>query len=80
MTKNKQVRTTEGLRDILFDEIAQLQGSDANPSKAMAVANLAKQIIGTAKIEMDFARVLAGADEVSKPVALGSLRLGSQKG
>lgn len=78
MTKAKShARTTHGLRDILFDEIAKMQGDDADPTRATAVANLAKQIIGTAKVELEFHRTLVNLAEQGKTVSLGSLALGS---
>lgn len=49
----KSTRTTAGLRDILFDEIDRMRSEDGDPQRAMAVANLSKQIINTAKVEME---------------------------
>lgn len=68
-------RTSGGLRDLLFDEIASLQRGDTEPQRAAAVANLAKQIINVAKAEIEFGRTTA--DQKGAP-ALGSLRLGSE--
>ena len=73
----KHARTTNGLRDILFDEIERMQGKDADPTRALAVANLSKQIINTAKVEIDFHRALAGLQSANQDVALGTLELGS---
>lgn len=70
-------RTTHGLRDILFDEIERMQGDDADPTRATAVANLAKQIVGTAKVELEFHRTLAMLSEKGAPVSLGTLALGT---
>lgn len=70
-------RTTQGLRDILFDEIAELRTGAGDPTKSLAVANLAKQIINTAKVELDFHRVIQMAESEGKPVRMGSLQLGS---
>lgn len=75
--KKHHSRTTHGLRDILFDEIERMQGKDADPTRAVAVANLAKQIIGTAKVELDFHRTMSALQEKGAPVALGTLSLGS---
>lgn len=78
MTKQKATtRTTQGLRDVLFDELAELRGPDGKPEKSMAVANLAKQIINTAKVELDFHRLIAQHEQAGTPIALGNLRLGS---
>lgn len=71
-------RTTHGLRDILFDEIDRMQGKDADPTRARAVASLAHQIIGTAKVEIEFQRTLAALrGNGGEEVALGTLQLGS---
>lgn len=70
-------RTTQGLRDILFDEIEELRSGDGDPTKSMAVANLAKQIINTAKVELDFHRQIAAQEAGGQPVKMGSLQLGS---
>lgn len=77
-TKKKMlVRTTAGLRDVLFDEIERMQGPEADPSRAQAVANLTKQIIGTAKVELEFHRTISALAEKGAPVSLGTLALGS---
>ena len=74
----KHARTTQGLRDILFDEIDELRTPDANPDKSMAVANIAKQIINTAKVELEFTRIMQDrAEETGEVVKLGNLRLGT---
>lgn len=72
-------RTTHGLRDILFDEIERMQGKDADPTRAMAVSNLSKQILSTAKVELDFHRTMANLNTSGAgPVSLGTLALGSR--
>lgn len=78
MSKTKTyARTTHGLRDMLFDEIERMQGKDADPSRAREVANLSKQIIGTAKVELEFHRTISALAEKGTPVSLGTLALGS---
>ena len=69
-------RTTQGLRDVLFDEIDELRSGKGDADKSMAVANLAKQIINTAKVELDFMRVLKMKEGDAQP-KLGGLNLGS---
>lgn len=75
--KNGLTRTSQGLRDILFDEIEELRTGNGDPQKSMAVANLAKQIVNTAKIELDFHRQMAQHAAEGTPVKMGSLQLGS---
>lgn len=73
----KTKRTSAGLRDILFDELEELRSGDGDPSRAMAVANLAKQIINVAKIELDFHRTAQQQMEHGTTLKLGSMELGS---
>ncbi len=78
MAKTKPVtRTSQGLRDILFDEIEQMRGENGDPKRANAVAGLAKQIMHTARVEMEYARTVAAASESGGDVLLGQLRLGT---
>jgi hypothetical protein len=74
---SKSARTSQGLRDILFDEIDQLRGENGDPQRATAVANLAKQIVNTAKVEMDFVRTTQAIEAAGGNVMLGQLKLGS---
>lgn len=73
----KPIRTTQGLRDILFDEIDELRTGNGDPTKSMAVANLAKQIINVAKVELDFHRQIEAQAKEGSPVKMGTLQLGS---
>lgn len=73
----KPKRTTKGLRDVLFDEIDQLRNGDGDPQRAMAVANLAKQIINIAKVELDFHRESLRQQEMGKSLDMGNMQLGS---
>ena len=75
--KSAMMRTSQGLRDVLFDEIEELRNGKGDPTKAAAVANLAKQIVNTAKAEMDFHRVLKSHEKDGQPILLGTLQLGS---
>ena len=72
-------RTTQDLRDVLFDEIEELRSGKGNPAKAVAIAHLAKQIINTARIEMDFVRTIAASEATGKPIGLGHLPLGTDQ-
>lgn len=78
MTEFKAIdRTTNGLRDALFDEINTLRSGNGDANTSLAVANLAKQIINVAKVELEFQRVMMQAQEAGQPINLGTLRLGS---
>ena len=75
--KGLVTRTSQGLRDIMFDEIEELKSGEGDPKKSMAIANLAKQIVNTAKVELDFHRQMAAQAEAGSPVKMGTLQLGS---
>ena len=77
MPKAKVERTTQGLRDILFDEIEQMRGKNGDPQRALSVANLAKQIVNTAKVELEFHRTIAALEDAGHTASLGTLLLGS---
>ncbi len=71
------VRTSSGLRDALFDEWDRLRTGNSNPKQAMAVAHLAKQIVNSVKIEIEFAAHVRGAQDgeavaMTTPLALGA--------
>lgn len=75
----KLKRNSQALRDVLFEEIEELRSGNGDPSRAMAVSNLAKQIINVAKVEMDFHRLtLAHAEAGHTMAAMGQMQLGSQ--
>lgn len=73
----KQKRTTHGLRDILFDELEELRSGDGDPTKATAVANLARQIIGVANLEMRFHEMRLKMEEKAIPINMGTMELGT---
>lgn len=73
----KLKRTTKGLRDALFEEIEQLRSDNGDPQRAMAVANLAKQIINIAKVELDFHREAIKHQEAGHSLNMGTMQLGS---
>lgn len=56
-------RNIWALRDVLFDEIENLQNGKSNPQKAQAVARLAAQIIESAKVEVIHGAALQKAIE-----------------
>jgi len=71
-------RTSEGLRDVLFEEIEQLQGPNGDPRRALAVANVARQIVNTVRVELDYAKQLTDLQARGGDVKLGTLALGHQ--
>lgn len=47
-------RTSQGLRDALFDEMDALREGRSTPSRAGAFAKLSVQIIGSVQMEIDY--------------------------
>lgn len=62
-------RSAEGLRDALFDELNLLRTGEATTAHARALANVARLIIETARLELQTLKEIKRANE--------SLRLGS---
>lgn len=73
----KKNRSSQALRDALFDELDDLRGGDGDPTRALAVARLAQQIISTAKVEMEFHKMIVDAAEKGQAITMGSMQLGS---
>lgn len=73
----KPTRTSQGLRDILFDEIEELRSGNGDPWRALAVSQLAKQIVSTVRAEMNFMKQVHGGKETSGDVAVGTMVLGT---
>lgn len=78
MVKAAKKRTTETLRDILFDEIDTLRGKDGDPERARTVAKLSREILSTAKLEMQFQEMNARLNERGVNVGYEPLALGSK--
>ena len=78
VAKTKKLpRTSHGLRDVLFEEIEHLRSGEGDPTRAMAVANLSKQIINIARVEMLYHGLARQSLELGKPMQLGTMQLGS---
>lgn len=69
-------RDTSTLRDILFDELDGLRNGTSDPKRAQAVAKLSSQIIGTAKVELEYHRAVMKARAQGEAFVLGSMDLG----
>lgn len=75
-TKNTVARSAQGLRDALFAEIEELRSGEGNPSKSMAVAKLAQQIIGMTRLEIDFHESVMKHAQNGHALTIGDMRLG----
>lgn len=76
MTK-KMKRNSQSLRDILFDEIEELRSGTGDPSRALAISNLAKQIINVAKVELEFHKQVIEYADQGHSIKMGEMQLGS---
>jgi hypothetical protein len=56
-------RTSSGLRDALFQEWDSLNNGSSNPKMATAKAGLAKQIINSVKVEIEFVSHVRSAQD-----------------
>ncbi len=74
----KMKRNSQALRDVLFEEIEELRSGNGDPQRALAVSNLAKQIINVAKVELDFHRQMLAHAEAGHQLNMGQMQLGSQ--
>lgn len=58
--------TTEGLRDALFDELNALRAGRSTPQKARIICSLAKEVIDSVRIQIQFDRVLLDRGKENK--------------
>lgn len=58
-TEGKVIRTSLGLREVLFDEIDHLRNGTSTPNRAAALSKLAVQIINTVTMEVEYQRHVA---------------------
>lgn len=73
----KAKRTTASLRDILFDEIDAVRSAEGDPLRARAVALLSREIVATARLEMQFAETQSRLEEKAAAASISPLRLGA---
>lgn len=56
---SKIKRTTQGLREVLFDQLDGLVTGKVTPQQAKAVSGLASQVVSVTKLEMEAARFIS---------------------
>ncbi len=78
-TANKKHRTTEDLRDTLFDTIDGVRSGHIDTRQAKAVSDLADKIIKTADLEMDYARTCDQLDKSDNGILPRPMLLTSEK-
>lgn len=74
---SKNARNTNTLRNVLFDEIDELRAGKGDHKKAVAVAQLSKQIINIARVEMQYHEMIVRSQEAGRTLKLGAMELGS---
>lgn len=57
---DKVVRSSQGLRDMLFDELDKLRNGEASPQRVNVLAKASSQIISTVRLEMDLLKYATG--------------------
>lgn len=73
MTKS---RTTASLRELLFDAIEKKVASgDLDKEGAKSIALLAEKIIGTARLELDYAMTVSHLDQTEQGITPGPILL-----
>lgn len=65
-------KTTEGLRDALFDELNELRAGRSNPQKSRAIAQMADKIIDSIRVQIQYGRLLHDQNKTQKPMFLGT--------
>lgn len=79
-TQNPVMRTSAGLRDLIFDEIDAIRNGSSNPTRANAVAKLATGIVETVRMEIEVQRHIrsvgpssdGSSNFLGAPLALGA--------
>lgn len=75
----KMIRTSAGLRDVLFDELDSIRDGTSNPQRAQAVSKLACQVINSVKMEIEFHSHVASSPEGIDPPMSRPLMLAEKK-
>lgn len=71
-------RTTQGLRDVLFETLEELRSDKITHQKANSICGIASQILNTAKMEMIHERFLKANGNEEEAKKLVPLLLGRQ--
>lgn len=68
------LKTSEGLRDALFDEINLLRSGKGNPQRARTICLIASRIIDSIRVQIQYGRLLNEKDKISKDAYLGATK------
>jgi hypothetical protein len=66
------LRTSQGLRDVLFEEIELIRSGSKDYQRAASVAGLAKQIVATADLDLKYRNAVGEDAKPVTPMQLGS--------
>lgn len=66
------LRTSQGLRDVLFEEIELIRAGSKDYQRASSVAGLAKQIVATADLDLKYRDAVGDDKNPVLPMLLGS--------
>lgn len=69
------IKSTEGLRDALFDEINMIRAGSGNEKRARAIALMASRIIDSIRVQIQYGKLLHDQQKQSSE----ELLLGSRK-
>jgi hypothetical protein len=59
-------RSSQGLRDLMFDELDAIRNGRSNPNRLIAVSKIACQIINSVKMEIEYQKHVASSAQVSE--------------
>lgn len=68
-------RTTASLRELLFESIEAVKGGSMVVEQAKSVALLAEKIIGTARLELEYAMTVSHLDSQEQGISPGPILL-----
>lgn len=67
------IKSTEGLRDALFDEINMIRAGTGNEKRARAIALMASRIIDSIRVQIQYGKLLHDQQKAeSEELLLGS--------
>ncbi len=75
MTVEKVGRSSQGLRDMLFDELDRLRAGEVSPQRVNVLAKTVAQILSTVRLELDIMRTKSSLGKSGAmtilPISLG---------
>ena len=70
-------RTTQDLRETLFDCLEQVKAGTMEPKVADQIVKISREIVNTARLELDHSQILSKLDKDDMGVATGPVLLTS---